>query len=133
KVVTHLDQQIFGLRSTPEALQPLRDKALLLIGFWRAFRSDELARIQADHIDAQAGKGMEIYLPRSKGDRSGKGRHFKAPALKQLCPVEAYMDWTSAASIKNGPVFRAINRWGQVAEKGLHPSSIIGIIRACCR
>lgn len=132
KVVAHMDQQIAGLQSTPGALQPLRDKALLLMGFWRAFRSDELARIQADHVDAQAGKGMEIYLPRSKGDRSGKGRRFKAPALKKLCPVEAYLDWTSAAGIVNGPVFRAVNRWGQVADKGLHPSSVIGIIRGCC-
>lgn len=31
--------------SSKEALQSARDKALLLIGFWRAFRSDELARL----------------------------------------------------------------------------------------
>ena len=36
--------------SPKEALQSIRDKALLLIGFWRAFRSDELARLSVEHI-----------------------------------------------------------------------------------
>lgn len=118
--------------SPKEALQSIRDKALLLIGFWRAFRSDELARLCVEHIQAESGKGMEIFVPRSKGDHSRLGRRYKAPALQQLCPVEAYLDWVSAAQLKSGPVFRSINRWGQVSEDALHPASIIGIIKQCC-
>jgi integrase len=114
------------------ALQSIRDKALLLIGFWRAFRSDELARLCVEHIQADSGKGMEIFVPRSKGDHSRLGRRYKAPALQQLCPVEAYLDWMSAAQLKSGPVFRSINRWGQLSEGALHPASIIGIIKQCC-
>ena len=34
--------------------------------------------------------------------------------------------------LKSGPVFRSINRWGQLSEKALHPASIIGIIKQCC-
>jgi integrase len=118
--------------SPKEALQSIRDKALLLIGFWRAFRSDELARLSVEHIQAESGKGMDIFVPRSKGDHSRLGRRYKAPALKQLCPVEAYLDWVSAAQIKVGPVFRSINRWGHISEDALHPASIIGIIQQCC-
>jgi len=118
--------------SSKEALQSIRDKALLLIGFWRAFRSDELARLCVEHIQAESGKGMEIFVPRSKGDHARLGRRYKAPALQQLCPVEAYLDWISAAQLKSGPVFRSINRWGQVSDDALHSASIIGIIKRCC-
>ena len=52
--------------------------------------------------------------------------------MQQLCPVEAYLDWKSAAQIKSGPVFRSINRWGQISYDALHPASIIGIIKQCC-
>ncbi len=98
--------------SPKEALQSIRDKALLLIGFWRAFRSDELTRLCVEHIQSESGKGMEIFVPpKYKGDHSRLGRRYKAPALKQLCPVEAYLGWISAAQVKTGPVFRSINRW----------------------
>ena len=90
------------------------------------------ARLCVEHIQAEAGKGMEIFVPRSKGDHSRLGRRYKAPALQQLCPVEAYLDWMSAAQLKSGPVFRSINRWGQLSEGALHPASIIGIIKQCC-
>ena len=105
----------------------------MLVGFWRAFRSDELARIEADRIQVEPGAGMDIFIPRTKGDRSGQGRHYKAPALKQLCPVAAYLDWVNAAQIEKGPVFRAVSRWGHLADTGLHPSSIIGIVKSCCQ
>jgi len=131
-VVAHLDTDIARHSPGGRALQPLRNKALMLVGFWRAFRSDELARLDVAHIHAEPRVGMEIFLPRSKGDRTSQGRQYKAPALKQLCPVEAYLDWIEAAQIKRGPVFRVINRWGHLADEGLHPSSIIGIIKACC-
>ena len=134
----HLKQLISTLDQTVQngsqinGLQAIRDKALLLMGFWRAFRSDELARLCVEHVQAESGKGMEIFVPRSKGDHSRLGRHYKAPALKQLCPVEAYLDWIHTAQLREGPVFRSINRWGHIAGTALHPVSILGIIKQCC-
>lgn len=115
-----------------QTLQGIRNKALLLLGFWRAFRSDELVRISVEHVNATSGKGMDIIVPRSKGDHALNGRRYKAPALKQLCPVEAYLDWINAAHITQGPVFRAISQWGHIAETAMHPTSISGIIKHCC-
>src|SRR5690606_20893817 len=71
-------------------LRSRRDAALVLLGFWRGFRSDELCRLQVEHIQAEAGSGMTLYLPFSKGDRQNLGTTYQAPALKQLCPVQAY-------------------------------------------
>ena len=41
---------------------------------------------------AHAGKGITLYLPRSKGDRENLGQTYQAPALLKLCPVQAYID-----------------------------------------
>ncbi len=104
---------------------PGRDKALILLGFWRGFRSDELCRLEIEHVRAVAGSGMTLYLPRSKTDRDNLGQTYQAPALQRLCPVQAYIDWINSAALVRGPVFRAIDRWGHLGEEGLHANSII--------
>jgi hypothetical protein len=110
-----------GSGKSAEQLRLARDKALILLGFWRAFRSDELVRLAIEHIRTDPAEGMELFLPTTKTDRSGRGRSFKAPALRQLCPVAAYEEWISVSGLTEGPVFRAINRWGSLAGGALHP------------
>ena len=66
-----------------------------------------------------------MYLPRSKGDRENLGQTYQAPALLKLCPVQAYIDWITEAALVRGPVFRSIDRWGNLSEEGLHANSII--------
>ena len=107
-----------------------RNKALLLIGFWRAFRSDELCRLEVQNIKVSPGLGMEVFLSRSKGDRNNIGRRYKTPALKRLCPVSAYLDWIHNAQLTKGPVFRSINRWGQVSDNAMHVDSIATVLRS---
>lgn len=110
-------------------LRSRRDAALVLLGFWRGFRSDELCRLQVEHIQAEAGSGMTLYLPFSKGDRQNLGTTYQAPALKQLCPVQAYLAWIGVAGLNQGAVFRGIDRWGNLSEEGLHPGSMITLLR----
>lgn len=106
-----------------------RDAALLLIGFWRGFRSDELARLHVEDTQAEAGTGITFYLPYTKADRDHQGSTFNTPALKKLCPVEAYINWITVAGIANGPVFRKLDRWGNLSEKGLKSTSFIPLLR----
>lgn len=110
-------------------LRLVRNRALLLVGFWRGFRSDELSRLQIEHIHVDPNEGMSLYVPRSKGDRNNDGRWYKTPALSRLCPVRAYSDWISTAALTNGPVFRRIDRWGYLSDDALKPSSIIALLR----
>ncbi len=137
-VIEYLDDVIQAERASSNTqqsavlLQAMRNKALLLLGFWRAFRSDELVNSFVEHINARAGEGMEIYLPHSKTDHKNEGKTFKVPALKILCPVDAYLDWIYTAQLKSGPVFRSIDRWGKVSEQNLHSASVINIIKNCC-
>jgi hypothetical protein len=44
--------------------------------------------------------------------------------------VSAYLDWVSLAHIESGPAFRRIDRWGHVGDDGLHPNSLIPLLRS---
>lgn len=138
-LLTQLEQVVSALEASaasaaeqqnlPALLRARRDIALLLIGFWRGFRGEELARLRIEHIQAEPGTGMTLYLPHSKGDRLNQGVSYRAPALKRLCPVQAYGNWITVAGIAHGPVFRGIDRWGNLAEQGLNANSLIPLLR----
>jgi integrase len=132
QAVAWLEQEAQSAKSAgdqPVLLRARRDTALILLGFWRGFRSDELCRLQIEHVQASAGAGITLYLPRSKSDRENIGKTYQTPALQRLCPVQAYIDWISAAALVRGPVFRAIDRWGNLSEEGLHANSVIPLLR----
>ncbi|MGS6472836.1 site-specific integrase [Pseudomonas aeruginosa] len=112
-----------------EQLRACRDRALILLGFWRAFRSDELCRLQVQHIQVDAQRKLTVFVPRSKSDRDNRGQRFSVPALKRLCPVQAYEQWLARSGLTEGPVFRALDRWGHLAADGLHPNSVSRILR----
>ena len=132
RTISHLDQCAARAQAEhclPDLLRARRDAALLLVGFWRGFRGDELARLRVEHIQAQAGGGMQLYLAQSKGDRQGRGVTHRMPALKSLCPVQAYLEWIKVAGIAHGPVFRKLDRWGNLGEEALHSGSLIALLR----
>ncbi len=131
QVVDYLERAV--VQSSPNALRHSRDKALILMGFWRGFRSEELCRLSVEYIDITANEGLTLYLPRSKGDRQSVGKTYHVPELAQLCPVKAYHDWISRSQLKSGPVFRGINRWNQIGVNPLHKNSIIPLLRSLLR
>ena len=131
-VVTWLERRLGQAQQDnqrAQVLQGLRNRAMLLMGFWRGFRSDELCRLRIEHIEVVPGEGMTLFLPRSKTDRQSRGRAYPVPALSQLCPVTAYLDWINAAGLSAGPVFRSLSRWGQIGETSLHPDSLNAILK----
>lgn len=49
-----------------DELRHRRDRSLILLGFWRGFRGDELIRVQVEHLRLVPGEGMTCFLPRSR-------------------------------------------------------------------
>ena len=132
QIVNCLDNLILQARQSQNhatELRHTRDKALLLIGFWRGFRGDELKRLQIENVQLTPGQGLQCFLPQSKGDRQLQGRTFRVPALARLCPVAAYEDWLAISGLSSGPVFRGIDRWGGISAGGLHENSLIPLLR----
>lgn len=132
QVAQWLDLAISHAKSSGDQLAMLRhmrNRSLVLLGFWRGFRSDELARLRVENILITPGKGMSCFLERSKGDRQMEGRDFPCPALSRLCPVAAFEAWIDVAKLSNGPVFRKIDRWGHISDDSLRANSLVVLLR----
>lgn len=129
KAIDQIALQAAQSNDRGELLRQLRNKALILVGFWRGFRSDELSRLRVENIQVVPNEGMSLFLSRTKSDRQNAGQLYKTPALSRLCPVTAYADWISTANLTEGPVFRRINRWGAMADTALNPNSLITLLR----
>ena len=74
-------------------------------------------------------EGILVYLRKSKTDQEHVGRTVAIPKVRgHLCPVTRMMDWMKAAGISSGPVFRSIDRHGNVQNRALGGQSVSAII-----
>jgi len=101
-----------GVAAEARHLRALRDRAILLVGYAGAFRRSELATIRKEDVSHNA-KGMEIHVPETKTDPRTVGITYAEDA--SLCPVRALGEWTEAAGIGAGPLFRAVPRSAKIA------------------
>lgn len=87
----------------------VRDRALLLVGFYGAFRGSELLglRIEDCVFDEE---GALLFLANSKTDQIARGRWVAIPRLSDAdCPTKALEGWISLCGLKVGPLFRSLN------------------------
>ncbi len=121
-MLTHLKQQAPSIKRT-------RDKALLLIAYFGGFRRSELVMIEVGHLSWES-EGLIIELPKSKTDQEGKGMQRAIPyGNKTICPVTSLKEWLADSDITEGPVFRPVNRWGQLQPKAMSPGSINDLLK----
>ena len=107
-----------------------RDRALILLGFSGAFRRSELVALDIE--DCAFGKdGLTITLRRSKTDQEGAGRRIGIPygSNPETCPVRTMQAWLELAGIGAGPVFRSINRHGQVQVGRLSGIDVARVVK----
>jgi integrase len=122
---TDLVRAVRGL----QGLRGLRDRALLLFGFAAALRRSELVSLDVSDLEFCA-EGILICLRRSKTDQEGKGRIIAVPNVRgRVCPCRALIRWLSAAKITSGPVFRAVDQYGQVRSSRLTGQSVSLIVK----
>lgn len=111
-------------------LKGLRDRAILLIGFSGAFRRSELVAICMKDI-VTTRDGVVITLKRSKTDQMGEGRDIGIPYGSNpiTCPVRAIRDWLIESHIEEGPLFRSIDRHGNISRKAITHHSVALMIK----
>jgi integrase len=115
---------------TDDALIGSRDRALILLGFAGAFRRSELVRLNLE--DCTFGKdGLTIALRRSKTDQEGVGRKIGIPygSNPETCPVRNLQEWTETAGIASGPLFRSVNRHGQIQLGRLSGADVARVVK----
>ena len=101
------------LAAIPDTLLGMRDRALLALGFAGAFRRSELVALNVTELDIES-EGICATIRRSKTDQEGQGHTIAVLAGSRLRIVEAVSGWLEAAGISEGPVFRSVNRHGQI-------------------
>lgn len=118
------------LQPLTEATIDVRDRALMLLGFAGAFRRSELVALDAGDVRFVA-DGLEVTLRRSKTDQEGQGRLIGIPYGSNLitCPVRAVRAWLERSGIVDGPLFRSVDRSGNVAPTRLTAAAVALIVK----
>ncbi len=99
------------------ALIDIRDRAVVLLGFASALRRSELVALEVDDVEFGA-DGARLRIRRSKGDPEGAGETVGVLATgTATCPVAALQMWLRAAGIASGPVFRSLDRHGNLRTR----------------
>jgi integrase len=120
----------------------VRDRALLLLAFGSGGRRrSEVAKLEVEDIenlepvpaDPEAPEGgklpvVAIRLRRTKTAAADAGESVLAAGR----PVEALRAWLVFAKIAAGPVFRPIDKWGNIGAAALDPQSVNAMIKSRC-
>ncbi|MCO6417954.1 site-specific integrase [Siccirubricoccus sp. KC 17139] len=111
-------------------LTGLRDRALLLLGFAGALRRSELVGIAREHLRFTE-SGLRLLLPQSKTDQEGQGVELGITRGRraETCPIRALEAWLEASACRFGPVFRKVDRWGNIEHRALGGDAVRDILR----
>lgn len=110
-------------------LREARDQALLVIGFSGALRPSELAAIDCRSLERTA-RGLILTIPRSKTDPEGQGQRIALNAdVDGLEPRAALEVWLKRAGIDRGPVFRSLDRHGNLGGTALTGAAVSQIVK----
>lgn len=106
----------------------LRNKALLTVAYTTMCRRSEIVGLLVEDLTSHTDGFATITVRKSKTDQSGKGAAVAITA-DAMHHVRAWLD---VAGIQAGPLFRSVNRHGQIGGR-LAPSSIALIFKAMAK
>ncbi len=115
----------------PATAKGKRDKAILLAGWFGAFRRSELAGLDYSDLEFERDR-ITVTLAHSKTDQTGEGELKHLPLLLEdnpLCPVRALRAWFDVACISTGPVFRPMDRHGNINSGGISDRMVARIVK----
>jgi integrase len=126
--LNELDRMMLYSNENPSLIN-IRNRAVLLLGFFGAFRRSELVALTWEQVQFVS-DGMTVTLWRSKTDQVGEGQRCIIPFGDDLrCPVRALIAWREAAKLFEGPIFRRISKTGQIGESALSDRYVNQIVQ----
>lgn len=108
----------------------VRDRALLTLGWFGAFRRSEIVALEVNDVTF-TNEGLIVTLRRSKTDQEGRGMEKGIPYAGDaaLCPVRGLRAWLDLAQISEGALFRPVNRGGAIGGKALSDKAVSRIVK----
>ncbi len=108
-----------------DSMRARRDYAMLATLFGCGFRRSELVGLQLGEIQMRQGHWAVV-------DLIGKGGHIRTVPIPLW--VKAAIDqWTRAANVTEGKIFRAVARKGKVWGRGMSQNVVWYVVRSCCQ
>jgi integrase len=106
-----------------------RDRALLLVGFAGFLGPSTLTALDLADV-AEVEEGIELLLRKPRPGRpAGEVRPVPRGQHEQTCPVRALRAWVAAAGLADGPLFRMVDRHGNVGPGRLADTTVARIIK----
>jgi len=109
------------------SLKDLRDKALITVAFFGAFRRSELSALDVGDLDF-SDRGVTISILQSKTSDTRQRIYLSFARDEDICPVKSLQDWLSGSYIQEGAIFRAFYRGNKPASR-ISGHSISAIIK----
>lgn len=98
------------------SLRDCRDKALLTLTFFGAFRRSEVVSLDIAHLELND-KGVAVSLLQSKTSDTKQLVYISEAKDKDICAVKALKEWIEKAQIKQGSIFRSLLKGGKLANR----------------
>jgi len=104
-----------ALQTMDNSPRSLLDKALVCVSYDTLCRRSETVAIRLEDIIFAEEGSATVHIARSKADQTSEGtvKYLSRTAVDHL------KQWLKFSEITEGPVFRGINRWGQVLPDSL--------------
>jgi site-specific recombinase XerD len=107
-----------------DGMRAKRDYAMLAMLLGCGFRRSELVGLELDEIQMRQGHWAAV-------DLIGKGGHIRTVPIPEW--VKSALDqWTVAAGVREGRIFRAVARAGKVWGKGISQNVVWYVVKTCC-
>lgn len=102
-----------GVKPDELAWLRARDHALIVVGWFAAFRVDSIARLRVSDVTVDD-HGLELRMRKSKTDQVGEGavKYLYAQRNEQLCPRTAWLRWRELVGDVDGEAFAFPTRRG---------------------
>jgi len=107
-----------------DSMRAKRDYAMLAMLFGCGFRRSELVGLELDEVQMRQGHWAVV-------DLIGKGGHIRTVPIPRWVKV-ALDQWTAAAKVTEGRIFRAVARAGKVWGKGISQNVVWYVVKGCC-
>ena len=106
------------------SLRAKRNYAMLAMLFGCGFRRSELVGLEVHEIQMRQGHWAVV-------DLIGKGGHIRTVPIPEW--VKAALDqWTAAAGVTEGRIFRAVARADKIWGQGISQNVVWYVVRTCC-
>jgi integrase len=111
------------IEALPATLLGRRDAAIILLGYRSGLRRSELAGLQISDVRVEE----DDLLIQS----TAVGRTIRISDAKEsvLGAARAVLAWIQESKVVDGPLFRAVNRHGQLSSNPIDPGSITRAIK----